>query len=82
MRELAARVPLDRLLIETDAPSLTPHPFRGRRNEPGYVRLVAERLAELCGQSLEDIARITTTNAERLFDLPHETGGRAAALSS
>lgn len=82
LREIAARVPLDRLLIETDAPYLTPHPFRGRRNEPGYVRLVAERLAELCGQSLEDIARITTTNAERLFDLPHETGGRAAALSS
>lgn len=82
LREIAARVPLDRILIETDSPYLTPQPFRGRRNEPAYVRLVAERLAELRGQSLEDIARITTANAERLFNIPLETGGRTAALSS
>lgn len=73
LREIAARAPLDRVLIETDAPYLTPHPFRGRRNEPAYVRLVAERLAELRGLSLEEIAHITTANAEWLFNLPLES---------
>lgn len=73
LREIAARAPLDRILIETDAPYLTPHPFRGRRNEPAYVRMVGERLAELRGLSLEDIGRITTANAERLFNLPIES---------
>lgn len=69
LRDIAARAPLDRVLIETDAPYLTPHPYRGRRNEPAYVRYVAEKLAEVRGLSLEDIARTTTTNAERLFRL-------------
>lgn len=82
LREIAARVPLERILIETDAPYLTPQPFRGRRNEPGYVRLVAERLAELRGLSLEEIARITTANAERLFNLLPEMSTRTPAHSS
>lgn len=59
--------PLDRLLIETDAPYLAPIPHRGRRNEPAYVRDVAQRLAERRGASFEDIARHTTENARRVF---------------
>ena len=69
LRAIAARVPLDRVLIETDAPFLAPHPFRGQRNEPAYVRLVAERLAEVRGVSLAEIAAATTTNALELFQL-------------
>ncbi|MCY9669251.1 TatD family hydrolase [Paenibacillus alginolyticus] len=68
-KEVLAQVPLDRLLIETDAPYLTPHPFRGKRNETGYVRLVAETAAEIRGVTLEEIAEITTNNAIRLLGL-------------
>lgn len=69
-KEVLAQVPLDRLLIETDAPYLTPHPYRGKRNETGFVRLVAEAAAEIRGVSLEEIAAITSDNAARLFRLP------------
>lgn len=62
-------VPLERIVLETDAPFLAPVPHRGKRNEPGYARLVAEKLAELRGMSLEEIAAATTTNARRLFKL-------------
>ncbi|NLX11551.1 MAG: TatD family hydrolase [Chloroflexi bacterium] len=71
LRQIAARVPADRILIETDAPFLTPHPYRGRRpNEPAYVRFIAERLAALRVESDGDFAAQTTANAERLFALP------------
>ena len=70
LRAIAARAPLDRILIETDAPFLAPHPYRGKRNEPAHVRLVAERLAEVRGISLEEVAAATTTNALRLFSRP------------
>ena len=72
LQALAQAWPLDRLVVETDAPYLPPHPYRGQRNEPAYVRLVAEKLAELHGVSLEQVARTTTAAAKRLFGLPHE----------
>lgn len=67
LQALVAALPLDRLLLETDAPFLTPHPYRGKRNEPAYVRLVAEKVAELHGGSLAEVAQTTTQNAQRLF---------------
>jgi TatD DNase family protein len=67
LQEVARRVPDEYLLIETDAPYLTPEPFRGKRNEPSYVVLTAKAIAELRGITLGDVARITTLNAKRLF---------------
>ncbi|MDO3412916.1 TatD family hydrolase [Saccharibacillus sp. CPCC 101409] len=68
-KEVLEKTPMDRLLIETDAPYLTPHPYRGKRNETAYVRLVAEKAAELKGVSLEEIADRTTKNAMSLFGI-------------
>ncbi|MBP2002691.1 TatD DNase family protein [Paenibacillus shirakamiensis] len=68
-KEVLQQVPMDRLLLETDSPYLTPHPFRGKRNESGHVRLVAEMAAELKGVSLEEIADITTKNALDRFGI-------------
>jgi TatD DNase family protein len=62
-------VPDDMLLVETDSPYLAPEPHRGRRNEPAYVKLVAEKIAEIKGKSLEYIAETTTSNAKRLFGI-------------
>ncbi len=67
--EAIADVPLDRIVLETDAPFLAPVPFRGKRNEPAYTLLVAEKLAELRGMALEDIVTETTRNARLLFKL-------------
>ena len=67
LKEVARRVPLDALLVETDSPYLAPVPHRGQQNEPAYVRYVAEHLAELRGQSLADIASATTDNYHTLF---------------
>ena len=67
--EAAQAVPLDRLLVETDCPYMTPVPFRGKRNEPAYVRYVAEKLAEVRGIPTEEIIRITEENAKRFFGL-------------
>ncbi|MBE3597124.1 MAG: TatD family hydrolase [Hydrogenibacillus sp.] len=75
LQNLVPHIPLSRLVVETDAPYLAPHPYRGRRNESGHVRLVAEKLAELYRLSLEEIARITTDNAKRLFRLPQPDAG-------
>jgi len=68
-KEVATEIPLDRLLIETDCPYLTPHPFRGKRNEPSYVKYVAEQIAELKGVTFEEIAQITSDNAKRFFGI-------------
>ncbi|ALC83257.1 MULTISPECIES: TatD family hydrolase [Bacillus] len=68
-KEVAKEIPFDRLLIETDCPYLTPHPFRGKRNEPGYVKYIAEQIAELKGVSYAEIAKITTKNAEKIFSI-------------
>lgn len=67
LRDICRMVPLDRLLIETDAPFLAPQIFRGMRNEPMYLRYAAEEIASIKGMSLEQIAMITTENAKGLF---------------
>lgn len=68
-KEVAQYVPLNRLVVETDAPYLTPHPYRGKRNEPKLVRLVAEELAELRGISIEEVEKATTENAKRIYNI-------------
>ena len=68
-KEVAAAVPLDKLLIETDCPYLAPHPYRGKRNEPAYVTLVAEEIAKLKEITVEELANTTTSNALKLFKL-------------
>ena len=69
LSETLEHVPLDRLLLETDGPYLAPTPFRGQRNEPGYIRLVAERLAQVYHCEVEEVIRITSDNSRRLFRL-------------
>ena len=69
LREVVEKVPLEHLLIETDCPFLTPVPFRGKRNEPAHVKLVAEKIAELKKVPLEDVARSTVQNTINLFRL-------------
>lgn len=68
-KEVAAAVPLDRLLIETDCPYLAPHPYRGKRNEPSYVKLVAEQIAEIKQLTIEEVSKATTENAKKLFGI-------------
>ena len=65
--EAASQIPLDRLVLETDCPYMSPEPFRGRRNNPGRLHLVAERLAQLRGLSVEEIENITLENGKRLY---------------
>lgn len=69
LRRVVDICPLDRLLVETDCPYLTPIPFRGKRNEPAYVRYVAEEAARVKGITLEELAKATSENARRLFSL-------------
>lgn len=70
LRDAVRLVPLDRLLVETDCPYLAPVPHRGKRNEPAYVRHVAERIAEVKGVPLEEVARATAENARAFFGIP------------
>ncbi len=64
-----ARIPLEKILLETDAPYLAPVPYRGRRNESAYIPYIAAKVAEVKGLSLEQIETITTHNAETLFGI-------------
>ena len=68
--EVAASVPLDRIVLETDCPYMAPEPFRGRRNDPGKLCRMAEKLAEIRGLSVEEIHRITVENGKRLYRIP------------
>ena len=70
IKDVARRVPLDRMLIETDSPYLAPVPFRGKLNEPAYVRYVAEEIARLRDMPLEEVAAVTSANFFRLFGVP------------
>ena len=63
-------LPLDRIVLETDSPYLAPAPHRGKRNEPAYTALVAQRVSDLLGKPLSEVAQLTSSNAERLFRLP------------
>ncbi len=68
-KEVAKEIPLEHLLVETDAPYLTPVPFRGKRNEPAYVCYVAQEIADLKGLSFEKVAEITTNNFKKMFEI-------------
>ena len=65
--EVAASIPLDRIVLETDCPYMAPEPFRGKRNDPGKLYRMAEKLAEIRNVSVEEIHRITTENGKRLY---------------
>ena len=77
LHEVARRTPLDRILTETDSPYLSPHPLRGKRNEPARVRLVAERLAALRGLALGELAAAVWRNAAGIFGLSEEASNTA-----
>jgi len=76
LQEVAVRVPLSSLLLETDGPYLAPNPKRGKRNEPAYLVHTARKIAELRGISLAELAAATTANAFKLFKLPPLSGGK------
>jgi TatD DNase family protein len=69
LRDIVKLVPMDRLLLETDSPFLAPQAFRGRRNEPSYLKYLAEEISGIKGIGFEEVANITTENAERLFKI-------------
>ena len=69
MKDVAREVPLDKLVLETDSPYLTPVPYRGKENHPAYVKYVAEEIAKIRGISLEEVISQTTKNAERFFNI-------------
>jgi TatD DNase family protein len=75
MARVAAEVPLDRIILETDAPYLTPVPFRGKENRPAYVRYVYEKLAELRGISVGEVEKVVDRTAQKLFNLVETFGG-------
>jgi len=68
LRKVVEHIPLENILIETDGPFLSPHPYRGKRNEPAYVQYIAKKISEIRRQPFDEIAKETTSNAERLFN--------------
>ncbi len=66
---LVAMLPREKILLETDSPYLPPHPHRGKRNEPAFIPLIAEKVGEIWGMNAEEVGRVTTANAKRLFDI-------------
>jgi TatD DNase family protein len=72
LKEVARRVPLERMLIETDSPYLAPVPFRGKTNQPAYVRYVAEEIARLRGLAVDEVAAATSENFFRLFGVARD----------
>ena len=68
LRGVISKLPIEHLLIETDSPFLTPHPYRGKRNEPKYVKIIAEKVSEIYGMPTSEVEKITTRNAEKLFN--------------
>src|SRR5438105_106045 len=69
LRDIVKTVPLDRILVETDSPYLTPAPHRGKRNEPAYVRFVADKIAEVKGEGIEEVEQVTFENTRRIFHI-------------
>jgi TatD DNase family protein len=69
LKRIATEIPMDRVLIETDCPYLTPPPFRGKRNEPAYVQYVAAEIAALRGMEVSDVQRLTVENGKRAFGI-------------
>jgi len=69
LQKVVAAVGPEHIILETDSPFLAPAPYRGKRNEPAYIPVIAEKVAELCGFNVEEVAEITTGNAKRLFNL-------------
>ncbi|MDO8577976.1 MAG: TatD family hydrolase, partial [Dehalococcoidales bacterium] len=69
LQEVIKGIPKNRLLVETDCPFLPPQDYRGKRNEPSYLRLTVKKLAEIRKETYEDVARVTTENARRLFGI-------------
>lgn len=74
LKRIAAELPIDRILIETDCPYLTPPPYRGKRNEPSYVQYVADEIARLRGMTTEEVRRITLENGKRIFGISGDEG--------
>lgn len=68
-KQVAAEIPLERIILETDAPFLAPHPNRGKRNEPSYIPLIAAEIAQLRGIEVEEVERVTTENAHRFYNI-------------
>ena len=69
LRDTIRQIGLDRIILETDSPYLTPEPYRGKRNESSYVIHIAQTLADIFQVSIEDVGRVTTSNASSLFDV-------------
>ena len=67
LAEMLAQIPLSMIVLETDSPYLAPVPYRGKRNEPSYLTLIGQKIAEVTGISLEEVARITSANAEAVY---------------